>query len=162
MSLYNALFGENPFSVTLLEMLGTTRENVPRYRDCFLSEDGTEIVIHTRTGGGNRDAYEKGGEYWEDGQIDNDTLRALPGFLGDADDDSDCTYADFRFSIPEALKPQIALLKELGAVSNPAERWQSLLEDLRKGDTSKPEVKHALAVGEKILGQIDASLKQSN
>lgn len=158
MSLYNMLFGVNPFSRVLLQMLGTTVDNVPRYRDCFLNDDGTEIIIHTRTGGGNRDAYENGGEYWKEGQIDNDTLRAIPGFKHDADDDFDCTYADFHYAVPEAFKEQVALLKDFGAVTNPAERWQSLLENLRKGDAGNPETQRALAVGEEIFGKLKAAM----
>jgi hypothetical protein len=156
MSLYNLLFGTNPFSGLLLEMLGTDTDHIPRYRDCYLNEDG-KIVIHTRTGGGNRESYESGGEYWEEGQIDNDTIRAVPGFISDSDDDFDCTYADFVFEVPEAFKPQVELLKNMGGTQNPGERWQEVLEGLRKGDTSKPEVQRALAVGERILGQIKAA-----
>jgi hypothetical protein len=159
MSLYHALFGLNPFSNMLLEMLGTTPDRIPRYRDCYLNEDGSEIIIHTRTGGGNRSSYEKGGEYWEEGQIDNDALRALPGFKSDADDDFDCTYADFHYEVPEAFRSQVELLRQLGAVQNPGERWQKLLTDLKGGDTSKPGVKRALEVGEKIMGQINAALE---
>jgi len=158
MSLYNMLFGTNPFSGVLLQMLGTTTDSIPRYRDCFLSEDGTEIIIHTRTGGGNRDAYEKGGEYWEEGQIDNDTLRAIPGFKHDADDDFDCTYADFHYTIPEPFKDQVALLKDLGAVANPAEWWREVLDGLRKSDTSNPDVQRALTVGEQIMGKLNAAI----
>lgn len=158
MSLYNMLFGTNPFSGVLLQMLGTSTDRIPRYRDCYLSEDGTEIVVHTRTGGGNRDAYEKGGEYWNEGQIDNDAIRAVPGFKYDRDDEFDCTYADFYFAVPEAFKEQVALLKDLGAVQNPAERWQQVLDGLRKGDTSSPEVQRALKVGEQIFGQIQEAM----
>ena len=169
MSLYNLLFGTNPFSSVLLQMLGTAAGDIPRYRDCYLSEDGTEIIIHTRTGGGNRDMYEHEDaaranypEYF-DGKNDpngpwNADIRKIPGFKYDADDDFDSTYADWHFTVPEAFKPQVELLKDLGAVSNPSERWQSLLADLRSGDTTKPEVQRALAVGEKIFGQIKAAI----
>ncbi len=160
MSLYNALFGVNPFAGLLLEALGTHSGNVPRFRDCYLSEDKSEIIIHTRTGGGNRDEYEKGGEYWEEGQIDNDALRALPGFKYDADDDFDCTYADFHYEIPEAFKPMINTLADLGATSDPAKRWRELLDNMNSGDTTKPDVKRALDVGEKIMGQINDVMKQ--
>lgn len=157
MSMYNFLFGTNPFSGLLLEILGAETASIPRYRDCYLNDEGN-IVIHTRTGGGNRDAYERDGEYWEEGQIDNDTIRALPGFKGDADDDFDSTYADFTFAVPEAFKPQVELLKTMGGIQNPGERWQEMLEGLRKGDTSKPEVQRALAAGERIMGQITAAM----
>jgi len=157
MSLYNALFGVNPFSRVLLLMLGTTESHVPRYRDCFLSEDGTEIIIHTRTGGGNREYYDEPNDENQDGPWNSD-LREIPGFKSDCDDDFDCTYADFHYAVPEAFKEQVALLKDLGAVTNPAERWQSLLENLRKGDTGNPETQRALAVGEEIFGKLKAAM----
>lgn len=148
MSLYNMLFGTNPFSGTLLQMLGVSQYDVPRYRDCFLNEDGTEIIIHTRTGGGNREDYE-GGNNW---------LTLIDGYKFDADDDFDCTYADFHYEVPEACKSQVALLKDMGAVTDPAARWQEVLDGLRNGDTSKPDVQRALAVGEQIMGQIKSQL----
>ena len=162
MSLYNAIFGQNPFSSVLLQMLGTTRGAVPRYRDCYLLAGGKQIVIHTRTGGGNRDSYERGGEsqveYNPDGPF-NDDLRALPGYTSDEDDDFDSTYADFYFDVPEAFVEQIALLKDLGTVQNPGERWQQLLDGLRGNDTGDPTVARALAVGEQIFAQINKAMK---
>jgi len=166
MSLYHALFGVNPFSRMLLEMLGTSEAAIPRYRDCFLNEDGTEIVIHTRTGGGNRNYYEHPDRRRrEDPDSDyegpyNCDLRKIAGFKYDADDDFDCTYADFHYAVPEAVKEQVALLRQFGAVSNPVERWQTLLSNLRDGDKSNPDVQRALAVGEKIMGQINDAMKQ--
>jgi hypothetical protein len=159
MSLYHALFGVNPFSRVLLQILGTTEDEIPRYRDCFLNEVGDEIIIHTRTGGENREYYDEPNDDNKDGPW-NSSLRAILGFKYDADDDFDCTYADFHYAIPEAFKEQVALLKDLGAVSNPSERWQTLLENMRKGDTSNPETQRALAVGEKIMGQIKEALEK--
>lgn len=158
MSLYNALFGYNPFAGVFLEALGVTPDDIPRFRDCFLSEDRSEIIIHTRTGGGNREGYEKGGEYWEEGQIDNDTLRAIPGFKYDEDDNFDSTYADFHYDVPEAFKPMIDTLADLGGTNDPAARWQSLLDGMKNGDTNDPTVKRALEVGERIMGQINSAL----
>jgi hypothetical protein len=144
MSLYNMLFGVNPFSGVLLQMLDVSSDDVPRFRDCFLNEDGSEIVIHTRTGGGNREDYEDG----------NDFLASIAGYKFDADDDFDCTYADFHYDVPEPFKEQVALLKDLGAVSNPAERWQAVIEGLRSRNTNAPDVQRAIVVGEQIMGQI--------
>ena len=143
MSLYNMLFGVNPFSDVLLQMLGLTKADVPRYRDCFLNKDGTEIIIHTRTGGGNRDDYAGS----------NETLTQVPGYKYDEDDDFDCTYADFHYEVPDAFKAQVALLKDLGAVTSPAEQWQRMLDGLRSGETT-PETQRALAVGEQIMARI--------
>ena len=167
MSLYNALFGENPLSELLLTALGISRDDVPRYRDCYL--DGDEIVIHTRTGGGNRNSYETEErcrrnypEFFENGQSRsgpwNSDLRKIPGFKWDEDDDFDSTYADFRYEIPEAFKAIFDNLRELGAAEKPVDKWQSLLSNLRNGDTSKPEVQRALKVGEQIFGQIKKAM----
>lgn len=147
MSLYNMLFGTNPFSDTLLQMLGITQIDVPRFRNCYLNEDGSKIIIHTRTGGGNREDYEE----------DNDALTKVAGYDYDEDDNFDSTYANFYYDVPEVCKSQVALLKDLGAVTDPAARWQEMLADLRGGDTSKPGVQRAIAVGEAILGKITAA-----
>lgn len=40
MSLYNMVCGFNPACVWLLPMLGKKHTEYPRFRDCFLSEDG--------------------------------------------------------------------------------------------------------------------------
>lgn len=54
--LYNMLAGWNPACVWLAPML--TDENpqyfFPRFRDCWLSDEGDTIIIFTRVGGGNR------------------------------------------------------------------------------------------------------------
>ena len=76
----------------------------------------------------------------------------------DQDDDFDSTYADFHYEVPEACKSQVVLMKDLGAVTDPAARWQEVLDGLRSGDTSKPDVQRALAVGEQIMGQIKSHL----
>lgn len=150
MSLYNMLFGVNPFSTTLLEILGISEADVPRYRDCYLNDDGSEIIVHTRTGGGNREAYE----------FENDCMKKVAGYLYDEDDDFDCTYADFHYRVPEPFRGQVALLKNLGAVSNPAERWQQLLNNLHSRNDENPDVQRAIAVGERILDKITEILKQ--
>jgi len=145
MSLYNMLFGVNPFSSLLLQMLETDEGKIPRYRDCFLNEAGDEIIIHTRTGGGNRDDYEEG----------NNELTKIAGYKFDEDDDFDWTYANFHYAIPEAFKDMIPVLKNLGAINNPQERWASLLEAMKKGDMSKPETKRAVAIGEQIMEKLN-------
>ena len=172
MSLYNLVFGKNPFSTLLLEILGTTEDQVPRFRDCYLDEEG-RIVIHTRTGGGNRMFHEHPDlckkefpAMFEDPEEApsgpwNSDLRKLPGFMYDRDDGFDTTYADFVYEVPEAFKSQVELLSNFGAVSNPAERWQSLLDDLKKGDTDSEEAKRALKVGERLMAQINEALNQN-
>jgi hypothetical protein len=147
-SLYNMLFGVQSTSGVALAMLGAREGDVPRFRDAYLTlSDGGDprIVIHTRTGGGNRNYYESAEacrdnypEYFgNEGKEDpagpwNADLRKLPGFLYDRDDDFDCTYADFHYSVPEAHREAVtSFLKDHGTPATPAERWQSLFAALR-------------------------------
>lgn len=168
MSLYNMLFGTNPMAGVLLQALGITSADVPRFRDCYLGEDG-QIVVYTRTGGGNRDFYESEDdcrrnypEHFDDVDSDsepsgpwNSDLRALPGFVEDEDDDFDCTYAYFRFAPPEEWKPLIDALRELGAgtMQNPGERFRQLIADM-EAKKETPEVARALDVGRQILAPV--------
>lgn len=113
--LYNALFGMNPDSEKLLGILGLTGGDFYRFRDCYLSEDG-EIVVHTRGGGGNRDD-------WDDGW-----LYSNPNYLGNQDDDFDCTYCDIRFRVPAEAA---AMIEGMEPSMSPAEKWQALFAALK-------------------------------
>lgn len=114
--LYNSLFGEHSKAEDLLKLLGIAAGDVPRYRSCFW--DGTHIVIHTRTGGGNRDDYEE----------ENDHLTTLPGYVRDDDDDFDCTYANFYYLPPAEAEEA---LKAMPADATPAEQWQRLFAAMK-------------------------------
>lgn len=140
MTFYNLLFGKNYFSTILLKILGLTEADVPRFRDCYLCDN--EIVIYTRTGGGNRDYYESEEvcrenypEYFKDschlpnGPWNQD-LRDNPNFLSDEDDDFDRTYAYFRFSCPEDYKKDIEAIAEKDQSYTPSEKWNNLLKEL--------------------------------
>jgi hypothetical protein len=169
-SLYNMLFGQNPLSSLVLQALGTTEYAVPRFRDAYYDAEADRLVIHTRTGGGNRNYYEcearcreEFPERFEDDDPPtgpwNSDLRALPGFEYDADDDFDCTYADWFYRVPDAFRPIFAELRAVGAGQDatPAERWQTLLDGLRSGEQT-PETQRALAVGEQVLGRITEAM----
>lgn len=165
MSLYNALFGQNKFANVLLHLLGATQSDIPRYRDCFVDEKG-RIVIHTRTGGGNRDYYESEElcrdnypEYFGDGKDEpsgpwNADLRTLPGFLYDRDDDFDATYANFLYQPADSARDVIDAIKASGGQGDPTQAWQDMFEKLRAGNKDDPAVKRAMEVGEQILGAI--------
>jgi hypothetical protein len=123
MSLYNMLFGENPMAEKLLAVLGYTKADVGRYRDCYtIDEEGKiQIVVHTRNGGGNREEY---------GEV-LDKLAQHPWWVKDQDDDFDCTYADVFFQPPEELQ---AAIKEIHdpSLPTPHEAWQILFKALEK------------------------------
>lgn len=110
--LYNMIFGHNHLAASLLGILEVSPDSIDRFRDCFLNADGTEIVIYTRTGGNNRADYEEGIE----------RLRKIPGYIGDADDDFDATYASFRYAVPETVAEACKKLATSHGV-DPAKRW---------------------------------------
>lgn len=121
--LYNVLFGVNPLAGTLLAMLHASSRTLPRFRDCFLSDQDT-IVIYTRTGGGNRAEYAR----------ENERLRRVPGFLHDDDDAFDSTYAKFHFAIPEEHKGYLEEMVRLepSLIVNPERRWRETIVAIGK------------------------------
>jgi hypothetical protein len=116
MSLYHVLFGQSDDSEKLLAVLASAGSiDPPRFRDCYF--DGTDIVVHTRTGGGNRDYYEdlktcrenypeyfkdRNEENWPTGPWNAD-MYAHPWFSRDEDSEFDPTYANFYFRPPKAV-----------------------------------------------------------
>jgi hypothetical protein len=142
--LYNMMFGVNNLAGVFLFMLGIDQTKVPRFRDCRLNKEGTEIIIHTRTGGRNRAFYdsedsarenypedfEKGKEHppgpW------NEDLRKLSGFIRDVDS-HDSTYADFYFKVPEKYAAAIKAGVAKTDTTTPEEKWQRLFEALKRG-----------------------------
>ena len=92
MSLYNLLFGFNPACVTILPMLGRKKEEYPRFRDCFVTDDNN-IAIYTRVGGNNRDCGFGEEELYKD-----------ENFIRTYDDDFDNTFATYEFKVPNKWK----------------------------------------------------------
>ena len=87
MSLYNEICGENPRADAILALIGLTREQIPRYRDCYIN-DKQQLVMLTRTGGSNRDLY----------RDDNDWMRRQGyRFIETADDPRDPTFAHWCY-----------------------------------------------------------------
>jgi hypothetical protein len=136
------LFGQNPLADVLLAIIELDKATIPRYRNCYLNEKGTCIIVHTRTGGGNREAYED----------ENERLAAHPLYLDDSDDSFDCTYADFRFRIPDKFADDLKRLTADGkAGTPPRKQWADLFDKLKSGDTESPQTQRALDVGKQIL-----------
>lgn len=120
--MYNMLFGVNEYAEIFLRMLDLTKEDCGRFRDCYLSEDGTKIIIYTRNGGGNREDY----------QYIFDELSKHENYICDYDDDFDCTYASIEFSIPEKCKNIIPELLESSDTTTGAEKWDKLFKQLEE------------------------------
>lgn len=183
MSLYNALFGQNKLAPILLAMLGIDqqREDAPqfpenwnpyddgvipegeryiaecrekkyytsgRFRDIYLNEDGTRIILYTRNGGGNRESYP---------HIFS-ILASHPNYITNYDDDFDCTYASFEFSIPDEYKEDIKnIFNSSGKTATPSERFQKLIKDLEAGNKTE-DTEKALNVGEDLMKNIEKGL----
>jgi hypothetical protein len=118
MSLYNMVFGQNPSSNQLLEVLGLTEGDFGRFRDVYVA-DGC-IVVHTRCGGGNREDYQ-----WV-----FDAAQEHPWYSHDADNDFDCTYADIHFRVPDDKMATFVGLLNRG--HNPDEQWKELFDLIGK------------------------------
>jgi len=152
MSLYNSIFGTNNLAPVLLKILGIDQGNGEytsgRFRDIYLNEDGTKIILYTRNGGGNREHY----------QYVFDSLSKHPNYITNYDDGFDCTYAYLDFSVPDEYKEDLQkLASEHGQSQNPSEKFQQLLSDLEVGKNT-PETEKAMKAGEQILGEIKESL----
>jgi hypothetical protein len=163
MSMYNLMFGENAASDFLLALLDLTRADVGRFRDAYVTDDGKEIAVYTRNGGGNR-------EHWGDEEAEPDCscagciievrLPKHPLYLRDEDDDFDSTYATVFFRVPEAALP---LVKDLAERRDPNVLWLSTLEELKQG--KRPDVIEKLrplmdSIAEKLRGQLPRGTEQ--
>jgi hypothetical protein len=144
------LFGVNPAADALLAMLLVDTRDVPRFRDCYLK--GDTIVIYTRTGGGNREAYE----------AQNARLRALPGFIEDADFDFDSTFACFSYAIPPQYADLCEQLRSQGAERNPSVEWPRLLAKLQDpAMKDDPEVRAVIDKMRPVMDKLESAFKGS-
>lgn len=101
MSLYNMLFGMNGQSDLLLAVIGFKKNDVERFRDVHVEDEGETIAVYARTGGGNRESYPQ------------DALHASPLYKSDEDDDFDSTYATFYFRTPEEFVADVVALSDI-------------------------------------------------
>lgn len=173
MSLYNQLFGVNPFAkvygaaLAAADMVASkeprpSRCPTARLRDMWTEEvDGElRIIVYTRTGGGNR------GEHAEAIEC----TRMHPLFVRDYDDDFDSTYMYFEFRVPVFAQEKLRELHEVfGPYMRPGERWRSLLQKMDKmpkgkegqaeAEAADPDLKRAMDVGRQVLGRIGDAMK---
>jgi hypothetical protein len=162
MSLYNLLHGENPHADLLKGILNLDGEdgkwNTGRYRDIYLNEDGTKIVLYTRNGGGNRECWQE----WNDGEPCDCTgctmtshIPKHPNYVCDYDDDFDCTYAYVEYSIPDDFKVHLKGLSTGKSPKSVHERFTETIEEMKKMDPEDlkkdPRFKPMADVLEKIV-----------
>lgn len=169
MSLYNALFGVNslaPFLLTILDLDQPNGNwNTGRFRDAYLNPEGTEVIVYTRNGGGNRECWsmQDGDEAGDDcrcaGCCVNFHLPQHPNYCTDYDDDFDCTYAYIHFSIPDEFKEICQGLATGEAPISISQRFTTLIGALEKGEKNE-QTEKALAVGKEIMGKLDEVMKK--
>lgn len=116
MSFYNMANGFNPACVFIMPMLGRKQNEWPRFRDCFVSQDGN-IEIYTRVGGANRGCGFGEEELYKD-----------PNFITSYDDDFDNTYATYVFSVPEKWKEDFDKIVD-GKIRETSLEYQNYLRE---------------------------------
>lgn len=120
----------------LLKMLNIRESDIGRFRSCYLSDNKKAIVIRARTGGGNREEY----------QDNIGWIRSHPNFIIDYDEDFDCTYSNFVFSIPDNHKKNMELtIDEICYLINVIEN-----HEVNVVYTSEHDVKNARDLLEKL------------
>lgn len=92
MSLYNMLNGYNPACFFILPMLGRKREDYPRFRNCYVTDENN-IAIFTRVGGNNRNCG-----------FGEEILYNDENFIKTYDDDFDSTFGIYEFKVPDKWK----------------------------------------------------------
>jgi len=126
MSLYNLMNGVNNFTPALLAILGLSEDDIPRFRDISLIDEGTKIELFTRQGGGNRET-----DYIAEA---NEKLTKHPNYLRDYDDDFDCTYAYFEFSVPEEYAQACKDIAALQEVESPGKTFLKAILNIKDGE----------------------------
>lgn len=137
MSMFENVAGRYPLASELMAILirghewdlDEARNAFQRIRDVYPGNEGHEIVVFTRTGGGNRVEF---GE-------SNTKIAALKGYISDEDDEFDRTYAHWRFETPafakEWLKEFLATaIAEHGVervMEKPMDRFRRRTEEIR-------------------------------
>lgn len=146
-NMYNILHGTNSIAPFLLEILGIEQNETGRFRDIYLNEDGTKIILLTRNGGGNRESY----------QVVIDKLAEHPNYITDYDDDFDCTYAYVEFSVPDEYKDKMKQLSTGVKPKTLEEKTNETFDRMKK--MSPKDVKKSFPEISKVLKKISKELK---
>lgn len=124
--LYNLIFpGGFDRGAVILPLIGINYEAAAafRFRDTWIErhpDDRYLVHVYTRIGGGNREDYVEA----------ITVLRGIDGFVRDADDTYDSTYASFWFQLPDVF---IEMVKEFALDPVDTEkRWEQAYEAMER------------------------------
>lgn len=165
MSLYNMLFGTNEIAPLLLFILDLNQPDNKwdsgRFRDIYLNENGTRIILYTRNGGGNRrhwdlshSKYKEGPDCPCPGCIITYKLKKHPNYIRDYDDDFDSTYAYVEFGVPKQFREIAEGLATGKKPQSVHEKFSAYMERIKAGKEQIPEEI------EKIFREIKRELKK--
>lgn len=166
MSLYNMIFGQNPLAGTLLAIIDLTKAQAGRFRDAFLvkGESGPEVHVYTRNGGGNREHYDEDKEPGADCGCTGCTityqLPKHPLYLGDVDDEFDCTYATVRFRVPDMMREWLMALSNSEDQTPPGERWHKFFDKLNNSPDD-PSVKRVVEASRPLMDALAKAMASS-
>lgn len=153
MSLYNLLHGINDLSPLLLRMLDLDQKDgnydTGRFRDIYLNEDGTKVILLTRNGGGNREEY----------QSIIDHLATHPEYIRDYDDDFDCTYAYIEFNVPKDFLEQTRALSTGEKPKDMYEKTQEAINVMKGMTPEQLEKDERFGDVVKVIKKITEKLK---
>ena len=146
-SLYAMMKKPNVNAAICLVMLDINQQDIPRLRNMWLTDNGEQIILLTRTGGNNRADYKD--------EISG--LRCNSNYVSDEDDPADSTYARFIFDTPKKYKEDCIIIAEailavgVGAETN---TLTHMLEYLGKEPPPRQELTEDLSAG--LLRACDA------
>lgn len=155
MSLYNILHGRNVNSGRLLEILELdSKYPTGRFRDIYLNKDGSQIILYTRNGGGNREHYPTGKFLHEllcdeehdeeeeetEGSKDCDCTGCImtyqipehPYYVTDYDDNFDSTYAYVVYSVPDKYKEECTKMATGKEPENVSQKFEKTIKEMEK------------------------------
>lgn len=134
MSLYDLIAadgGQHTRGDVLLAALGNPDPG--RFRDAWVErdDDGEPIIaVYTRNGGGNRECYcDDEDEPGSCTGCRGEAFATHPLHLRNVDDDFDCTYATYYFSVPPEHRDELAALAQ-DHVDTSA-RWVALIDGIK-------------------------------
>lgn len=149
MSLYNQLHGQNPDAAILCSWFnidqGENSFDSGRFRDIYLADNGTKVILYTRNGGGNREAYAEV----------NAKLAKHPEYVRDWDDDFDNTYAYFEFNVPAKFKKVAALMWKGEEPKNVSEKFQATMNEMSAMSPDEVQKDPRFAPTFKLLKKIE-------
>lgn len=116
-NMYNIVHGVNEHAASFLSLLELSQSDLGRFRDCWLNEDGSKLIVFTRNGGGNREDYFP------------KNITKHPLYIEDYDDDYDNTYAHIVFKVP---LEHLHITKQLATGRKPKTLKEKTEESLEK------------------------------